>query len=45
MLRLWLECTKSQIVLENKEAVLLSSLFNWFFMMLVEELLGKVMNV
>ena len=40
-----LECTKSRIVLEGKEAVLISSLFKMFIMMLVEKLLGKIMNV
>ena len=40
-----LERTKSQIVLEGKEAVLIFSLFKLFIMMLVEELFGKVMNV
>ena len=44
MFRWGLVCIKSRIVLEGKEAVLISSLFKLFIMMLVEELLGKVMN-
>ena len=39
------ECKKSEIDLEGKEVVLISSLFKLFIMMLVEELFGKVMNV
>ena len=45
MLRWGLQCTKSQIVLEGKEAILISSLLKLFIKMLVEELFGKVMNV
>ena len=40
-----LECTNSQIVLEGKEVVLISSLFKLFIMLWEEELFGKVMNL
>ena len=45
VLHWWLEFSKSQTVLEGKETVLISNIFMLFIMMLVEELLGKVMNV
>ena len=45
MLRWGLEFSKSQIVLEDKVVVLISTLFKLFIMMLVEELLGKLINV
>ena len=45
MLRWGLECTKSRIVLEGKEVVLISSLFKLFIMQWEEELFGKVMNL
>ena len=38
-------CNNLGIILEDKQAVLISSLFKLFIMMLGEELLGKVMNV
>ena len=45
MLRWGLERNKSRNVLEDKEAVLISSLFKIFIMVLVGELLGKIMNI
>ena len=44
MLRWEQEYIKSWIILEGKEAVLISNLFKLFIMLLVEELLGKVIN-
>ena len=40
-----LKYTKSRIVLDSKKAFLILHLFNLFIMILIEELLGKVMNV
>ena len=45
MLPWGLDCTKSRIVLEGKEAVLKTSLFKMFIMILVEKFLDKAMNV
>ncbi len=45
MLRGGRDGSKSRIVLEGKEAVLISNLFKLFILLLVEELLSNVMNV